>query len=143
MWRDPEKRRDLGLLVVRIGLGLTFLFIHGGPKLLGGPERWARVGGAMQVFGIDFAPTFWGLVAALSEAVGGGLLLLLGLFFPWALIFPTLTLLVAALGHLTGLIPGGPWYPLELAIVFIALMLTGPGRYSLDARRARQQVTIS
>lgn len=141
MWKDPAKRRYLGLLTIRIGLGLTFLFIHGGPKLLGGPERWARVGHAMQVFGIDFAPTFWGLIAALSEFVGG-LLLMLGLFFPWALIPPTLTLLVAALGYLTGLIPGSLWYPLEIAVVFVALMFTGPGRYSLDARRVRPQVTL-
>ncbi len=139
MLRNPEQRRDLGLLIVRIGLGLTFLFIHGGPKLLGGPERWARVGRAMQVFGIEFAPTFWGLVAALSEFVGGGLLLMLGLFFPWALIPPVLTLFVAALGHMTGLISGTPWYALEMLIVFVGLMLTGPGRYSLDARLQRSK----
>lgn len=131
-------RRDLGLLVLRLGLGLTFLFVHGGPKLFGGPERWARVGSVMQVFGIDFAPTFWGLVAALSEFVGGGILLILGLFWPWALVPVVATLLVAALGHVSGAIPGGPWYPLEIALVFLALMFTGPGHYSLDARRTRQ-----
>jgi putative oxidoreductase len=136
--REEQRRLDLGLGLLRLGLGLTFLFFHGGPKLFGGPERWARVGSVMQIFGIDFAPTFWGLMAALSEFVGGGILLILGLFWPWALVPVLATLLVAALGHFMGAIPGSPLYPLEIALIFLALIFTGPGRYSLDAWRNRK-----
>jgi putative oxidoreductase len=40
---------------------------------------------------------------------------------------------VAALGHISGQIDGGPWHATEMATVFVALLLAGPGRYSLDA----------
>ena len=38
---------DVGLLIMRIGLGLCFVTLHGGPKLLAGPEKWTMIGGAM------------------------------------------------------------------------------------------------
>ena len=33
-----------GLLLLRVGVGASFLLIHGGPKLLGGAPVWERVG---------------------------------------------------------------------------------------------------
>ena len=53
---------DLGLLVLRIGLGVMFM-VHGFPKLAGGPEAWAGLGGVMGKVGVHFAPAAWGLLA--------------------------------------------------------------------------------
>ena len=61
-----NKHRHIGLLVLRIGIGLMFI-LHGAPKLFGGPEKWGQIGGAMSSLGIGFAPAFWGFMAAVSE----------------------------------------------------------------------------
>ncbi|MCI0572029.1 MAG: DoxX family protein [Myxococcaceae bacterium] len=122
---------DLGLLMMRVGLGLAFLFVHGAPKLMGGPERWAKLGGALGNFGIDFAPTFWGLLAAVSE-FGGALCLLTGVLFRPALAGLIVTMAVATSVHLArGEGFGGASHALEVGIAFIGLFLTGPGRYRL------------
>ena len=125
--------RDAGLLLLRLGLGAMMVF-HGLPKLLGGPERWEGVGGAMGNLGIELAPTFWGLVAACSETFGG-VLLALGLLFRPACLFLLATMSVAAIHHLSrgdGL--GGAAEAVELGIVFLALLFVGPGRLSVDGK---------
>ena len=130
-----RSRIDAGLLLVRIGLGISFVFLHGAPKLLGGPETWIKLGGAMGALGITAAPAFWGFMAAFAEGIGG-LLVALGLAFRPALVLLVVTMLVAALAHVVqfgdGLV-GASQAP-ELAVVFAGLLLTGPGRYALDAR---------
>ncbi|HBC46168.1 MAG TPA: DoxX family protein, partial [candidate division Zixibacteria bacterium] len=50
-----SKYKDLGLLIIRIGLGVMFV-IHGAPKLEGGPEMWTKVGMAAGNFGLSFWP---------------------------------------------------------------------------------------
>ncbi len=77
IFRQLDKYRNEGLLVLRIGIGIMFM-LHGFPKLTGGPEAWTKVGGALSAIGINSAHTFMGFMAAISE-FGGGLLLLLGL----------------------------------------------------------------
>src|SRR5690606_19887983 len=114
--------------------GLSFIFLHGYPKLAGGPEMWAAVGGAMANIGIDFYPAFWGFMAGFAEAVGG-LLLLMGMLFRPANIFLALTMLVAGLNHLaSGYGLAGSSQPFELMFVFIALIFIGPGKYSVDKK---------
>lgn len=128
------KYKDLGLLITRIGLGLSFIFLHGYPKLAGGPEMWEAVGSAMKNVGIDFYPTIWGFLAGFGEAVGG-LLLLLGLLYRPACLLLAFTMLVAGLNHIAmgeGLI--GASHAFELLVVFIGLMFVGPGKYSVDKR---------
>ena len=126
-----NKHRHIGLLILRIGLGVMFL-IHGGPKLFGGPEKWGKIGMAMASLGIGFMPTFWGFMAAISEFFGG-ICLILGLFFRPACILLTLTMIVAALSHFgqgEGL--GGASHAIEVGIVFLSFILIGAGKYSLD-----------
>lgn len=133
-----DRYRDHGLLLLRVGLGLMMILAHGAPKLFGGPEVWAKVGGAMSVFGIGFAPTFWGLMAALAEFVGG-LLVIVGLAVRPASLAITFTMVVATAMHLAngdGL--RGSSHPIEVGIAFLALVLVGGGRFSLDARRTGQ-----
>ena len=56
------KYRNTGLLLMRVGLGVMFVF-HGYPKLLGGPDKWVEIGSATKYAGIHFLPKFWGFMA--------------------------------------------------------------------------------
>jgi putative oxidoreductase len=122
-----------GLLVLRVGIGLAFL-AHGVPKLQGGAEGWAKIGGAMALVGLGFAPTFWGFMAALSEALGG-LLLTLGLLVRPAALLLLVTMIVATVFLLNQPETGysGWSHPLKMAVVFLGLLFTGGGRYALGA----------
>ncbi|MGE5279380.1 MAG: DoxX family protein [Deltaproteobacteria bacterium] len=131
----PDKlvrHADLGLLIVRVGLGIMFMF-HGAPKLFGGPEKWVPVGQAMSGFGITFAPAFWGFMCAFSEFVGGACVAM-GLFFRLFAALLFIVMLVASrmlLGKGGGLLSASQ--PIEDGIVFLGLIFVGPGRFSLDA----------
>jgi putative oxidoreductase len=127
------KYKNTGLLIMRIGLGIMFMF-HGYPKLLGGPEKWSAVGDAMKYTGVTFFPAGWGLLAAATETFGG-FLILLGLAFRPAALLLTLVMIVAATMHLkTGDGLGGASHAIEAAFVFFGLMFIGPGKYSVDKK---------
>lgn len=86
----------------------------------------------MGALGVSALPTLWGLLAALSE-FGGGVCLLLRLRFRPACLIMAATLAVAVNWHLVrgdGL--AGASHALEVGMVFLALALVGPGRYSRD-----------
>ena len=130
--RCSDKCRDTGLLILRVGVGLMFMG-HGCPKIFGGPEKWEALGGAMKSVGIGFAPTFWGFMAAFSEFVGGALLAL-GLLTLPACALLLVTMVVATAMHLG---KGDPFtqysHGLEAAILFLSLILIGPGKYAVDS----------
>lgn len=130
-WKSLGKYRDFGLLLLRVGLGAMFV-MHGLPKLMGGPDKWTQLGGATEFVGFFFMPIAWGLAAALSEFLGG-ILLVLGVWFRPACLFLTLTMAVAASMHLgkgEGLMAAS--HALELGIVFASLLFIGPGRFSIE-----------
>ena len=122
---------NAGLLVLRIGIGIIFI-IHGLPKLMGGVETWTQLGGTMSMVGISFAPAFWGFMAAATE-VFGGLFIILGLLHRLTALFLVFTMIIALLMHV---MLGDPFTiysnALKALVVFIALVITGPGKYSLD-----------
>jgi putative oxidoreductase len=131
VWSFLDKYRDLGLLLLRAFFGLYMAFGHGLGKITGGPEQWAQLGGTMGIFGLGFAPTFWGFMAAFAEFVGALLLVLGALTRPAALLL-VLNMAVAALAHITGAIDGSPEMALLYGAVFLSLLLVGPGTYSVD-----------
>src|SRR3972149_8165914 len=125
-----ENWRDIGLLILRLGVG-AMCMVHGVPKIIAGPELWAKVGGAMGNFCIHFWPTFWGFMAALSES-GGGLLMILGLFFRPAMAFMFITMTVAATHHLAsgdGIQKAS--HAIEAGSLFLSLIFIGSGKYTL------------
>ncbi len=125
------KYREEGLLLLRICIGLAFVF-HGYPKIAGGMERWEKLGGAMGKLGLDFAPAFWGFMAAFAE-LGGGLLLMLGFLFRPVCVLLVITMVVALTQHLLQGDAFGQFNnSLKSAVVFASLFFMGPGRYSLD-----------
>lgn len=125
------KDRDLGLLLLRVAVGLYLALGHGWGKIVGGPEQWAWLGGNMEMFGLGFAPTFWGFMSSFAEFFCA-LFVVVGFLTRPAALLVILNMLVAATGHMSGRIDGGPETALLYAFVFLSLFLLGPGAYSVD-----------
>ncbi|MFQ5676538.1 MAG: DoxX family protein [bacterium] len=131
--------RDLGLLIVRLGIGLTVAILHGYGKITAGPERWERIGGAMKSLGIDFLPTFWGFMAGFAEFFCS-IFLVLGIFFRPAAFLLAFTMFIAALRHL-GLPADAPnsgfsgaSHAIELMVVYVSLFYLGSGKFTVSSR---------
>ena len=122
---------DYALLILRIGVGIMFV-LHGYPKIIGGMEKWTGLGlYGMGSIGINYFPAFWGFMAAFSEFFGG-IMIMLGLWHRYFSLLLLITMLIATCTHLTG---GdgimGASHPIEAAVVFLFLFLSGPGRLAL------------
>jgi putative oxidoreductase len=123
--------RDLGLLVFRLGLGGMFMW-HGAPKVFGGAAKWAALGKTMGVFGITFAPAFWGFMSGFAEFFGG-LLFAIGLFYRPACILLAGNMAVAFSSQmLTGKGLMKAAQSLEDGFAFLGALFVGPGKYSVD-----------
>lgn len=130
---DPRelRRYDIGLLILRLGFGLGFVYYHGWGKIVGGPDRWAGVGSAMGNFGITSGAQWWGLAAALAETAGALCIAAGFLFRPMALVL-AFVMLSATVNHIvTG--QGTPAHSFKNIWVFLGVAVIGPGRYSVDA----------
>ncbi|MER7193636.1 DoxX family protein [Streptomyces flaveolus] len=127
-------RRDLGLLLLRLGTG-GVLAAHGAQKLLGwfGGGGIEGTGKAMESMG--YTPGRASATAAGLAEAGGGVLLALGLATPAAG--------AAAAGAMTGAAAvhapngffaqtGGYEYAASLGLTAAGLAITGPGRLSVD-----------
>jgi putative oxidoreductase len=121
---------DVGLLIIRVVVGVVMV-VFGVNKFMGGQARLEGLGQAIGVFGITFWPLFWGFMAALTETVGG-FLLVIGFLFRPAAFFLFFTLLVAVATKW-----GGPFqemaFPLVMVALFAGLLFTGPGRFQVKA----------
>jgi putative oxidoreductase len=132
-----ENSMHIGLLVVRVGMGVAMIF-HGYPKLLGGAERWESVGSALNYLGITWGHSTFGFMAGLIETLGG-LLLIFGIFHLPVVFFLLSTVLVALIFKINtsdGFL--GFAHPLEVSIIFLGLLIAGPGNYSIDNIRKKQ-----
>ena len=124
---------DLALLLTRFLFGFTLLFAHGGPKLMSA-DLQARVGQAMETFGITFGFRFWGMMAGITE-VTAGVLFIIGFGVRPAAIamlfimFVAISQAVARTGGVLGSTPA-----VDAAAGYIALVAFGAGRYSLDRK---------
>lgn len=128
---------DLGLLILRLGIGIS-MFMHGLPKLTGGVDVWTGLGSTMSVVGINFAPAFWGFMAAFSEAIGG-LLFAIGFLHRPAALLLIGTMSVALFMHVSNGDDFSKYsHAMELLIVFVATFVSGPGKYSVDAKYLRR-----
>ena len=131
IWTHLNKFRDLGLLLLRVTIGLYLALGHGWGTITVGPEQWAGLGGTMEIFGLGFAPTFWGFMAAFAEFFAA-LLVVIGLLTRPAALLLVINMGVAATAHMTGTIDGSPEMALLYGFVFLSLVLVGPGKYSVD-----------
>jgi len=123
--------RNFGLLAMRAGLGVM-LFLHGLPKLTGGPEKWESLGQNMGHLHIHFVPVFWGFMSAITETIGG-LFCVLGLWFRLVCLLLIVNFIVAVLALFSagkGIM--GASEAIELLVVFFGLLFVGPGSLSID-----------
>jgi putative oxidoreductase len=137
----PKITSDIGALILRLAAGAIFI-PHGWPKVMGD--------GGAAAFAADMAtsyniPTFLGYLAAYSEVVGA-ILLIVGLFTRLDALLLAGTMFVAAFivqlpDALYEVPPDaikffvmmkGIELPLALFAICLAIVLTGPGRVSLD-----------
>ncbi len=121
---------EFSFLLLRVVFGLIMLLNHGISKITADKIKWERLGGALtDLIGLEFLNTFFGFMASFSESIGA-LLIVFGLFTRSASLLLFITMLVASLHHLID-----NQFP-ELAILYgvfcLALILSGPGKYSLD-----------
>jgi putative oxidoreductase len=118
---------DAGMMLFRVYAGLALAFEHGRAKI---PPSEGFVG---RVEGMGFpAPELFAWLAAFAE-FGGGILLALGLLTrPIAAFIALHFVIVAFVAH-----AGDPFGRRELPLFFlftgVMFMLTGAGRYALDA----------
>jgi putative oxidoreductase len=122
---------DLGLLLLRLGFGLSLALAHGLPKL----RSFEKFLGNVTRHGFPL-PELLAPLAVMSE-LAGGILLALGLATRPAAVFVIATMFAAAFKvH-----AADPFSKKELALAYalvaIVLFVAGPGRHSLDARLAK------
>ena len=135
--KSSYKYRDAGLLLLRLGIGLMFMY-HGYPYIMGGEAAWVKLGLNMKVVGITFMPVLWGFMAAFAMFAGGFLLVVGYMFRPACLLLAATMAVAAAVRYGTGGLfsRGGDLaaaaYPLEMGILFVSLLLIGAGKYSLE-----------
>lgn len=130
--------QDVGVVVVRIVLGVIFI-AHGGGKLFGiwGGHGISGVAGFMGKLGFN-PPMLWAVVLAVTEFFGG-IFVLIGFLTRWAALGLAIAMLVAILKvHLgQGLLGdnqgSGYEFPLALLAMALFLLFNGARRFSLDA----------
>ncbi len=125
--------QDVGILVLRLALG-GLLFLHGSQKLgLFGGRGIRAFAGGLEKMGIRPGYPF-SLMAALSQSIGA-LLLVVGFLGPAGALLLASNMAVAVLvlkRNGFSMARGGYEYSLVLGVAFLALSLTGPGRFSVD-----------
>ena len=126
---------NLAVLVLRLVLG-PLLAGHGAQKLFGWFGGPGLQGTSEWMESMDLQPgRLWALLAGLSE-FGGGVLMILGLLNPIGPLGAIGSMVMATV-KVHGFRPiwvteGGPELPVTNMAAATALILNGPGKYSLD-----------
>ncbi|HZH79937.1 MAG TPA: DoxX family protein [Gemmatimonadales bacterium] len=126
---------NVGLLALRVALGLVFLG-HGAQKAFGAFGGPGFAGATGFIGSLGFRPArFWAGLAVGGELLAGALFVL-GLFTPLAalLVLGTMGVAIAKVHGPKGFFAQNGGYEYNLVLIFaaLALLLAGPGTYSLD-----------
>lgn len=122
---EKYKNPDLGLLLIRLGLGIIFI-AHGW-------QKFGAMDGTIAFFGSLGLPAVVAYLISTIELLGG-IALVLGIYTQWAGLLIAL-LMVGAIYLVKfkmGLIGG---YELDLGLLIAALNIffTGPGKYTVQS----------
>ncbi len=119
----------LGLLVLRVGVGGMMVLLHGYPHFV------MLLNGKPFADPIGLGPTTSLVLVTIAE-LGCATLVVLGLLTRLACIPLLFSLFIAAFVHKSGADIGHDDKQLAIlyAIPFLSIMLTGPGKWSVDRR---------
>ena len=129
---SSDRLKDWGILLIRVMLG-SVMFAHGASKVFG---IWGGKGleETVAMMSQNYGP-FLAYLSIFTELIGGAAMIL-GLVTRFWGIGIFINMMVAVIGvHLAnGFIgKGGFEFPLTLAIMALAVVISGPGALSLDA----------
>lgn len=143
-WQRPE----VGLLVLRVAIGLIFL-LHGWMNLFGGQESFIRE--MLSMVGWSVSDALLWFVTFIESA--GGLALVLGVFTRAAALVLSVEMVVAVVlfharqGFFIVAIPNVPLaygfeYHVALVGGLVCLTLGGPGMWALEARVLKELLGV-
>lgn len=124
---------DYGLLLIRLVLGVVMV-AHGAQKLFS--IGYGGIAGGFAQIGMPLPQVAAALIIATE--LGGGLLMIAGLLTRFAGAAFAFAMVVASIKvHLPNgfFMPAGYEFTMMLGATALGLALTGPGRYSIDAKR--------
>ncbi|ETN96670.1 DoxX family protein [Zhouia amylolytica] len=135
IWTISEKGVSISILVLRVGVSFSMLYLHGYPRLISFNEISSEFADPL---GIG-SPTSLGLVVFAEFFCS--LLLIIGLFTRWSCIPLIITMMVA-----TWVINEGKDFIFQeksfvYLITYSSLFLSGGGYFSLDHLRSIQKKT--
>lgn len=133
-----DRGRDFGLLVLRLVVGIAFVY-HGWTQIMQGNAQWEGMGSAAGTFGFTTGHVYWGFAAALVQFLGG-IAFVFGLFVRPAALLLFCVMVGATAVKARGLDFGAGdsvsevFYPATMAAVMVSLFFSGAGRFSAFSR---------
>ena len=121
---------DIGILILRVFPSFAMFLNHGINKISAGTAKWEKLGSSLtDLIGFESLKIFFGFMASYAESLGA-LLIMLGFFTRFSSFLLFFTMVVASLKHYFE----GEFS--ELAFIYgcisFALIISGPGKYSVD-----------
>lgn len=135
-----EKWEAYAPLILRVVVGIIFA-MHGYQKL----TQFGLEGttGFLASLGFPAASVF--AVLLIAAELGGGILLILGLFTHWvAKILAIVSIVALFTVHISKgffMATGGYEFILLILATTLSLMITGPGKYALDAKINKKDIS--
>ena len=127
-----ERRMNIGLLIMRLGMA-TSLLVYALPRLFGGSQMWIHVGKDLRFLQADLSAQVVGCGLLIIQALASVGLITGGLFRISAV------LLTGVYGlYFMNFINRGyqtlPLYAAALACVCLGFLFTGPGRFAVAVK---------
>ena len=139
-----NKAIDIGLLIIRVGIGGSLFAFRALGNLAGGSDLWAQNGAFIFETGLNLSPELVGLSFAVLECVGA-LMLITGALFRTGTVLLLVTVLPTLLYQVNS-VSGTAYSGLESAFVsivlvsvFVGLFVSGPGSIAMHPFRSTQK----